>query len=949
MKKLLILFLLLISLTLQATTYYIRTDGSNSNTGTANTSGGAWLTLYYACGHTTSGDIIHVTAGTFTEVSQSVLAVGVSIEGDGPTSIIKSHVSGDYCILASSASANTNGNQHIYNIKMDGDALTGYAAINVYNRGNIEIYNCTFINFSNHGIRFNGYRDTAPASGTAPPATYNAGNKFHDNTITNCAGYFPAGDKYNESSNGAFLLDNQATLLIYNNTMTQTQRAVGSNGWLIKSLYNGGFLKDVKIYNNIITKAPYDQLTWDFAIEMWNLMGGIEIYGNTITGSIDFSGWYGVIKGAYSYGAWIHDNSIGISAGGLTGIYFEIYSTDILVERNTISNVGTGIAFNFYTSDLGPPNKALNTTIHYNIFKIVGTQVQPGNYPEGYGIVFSTSLTTNIVDNWNIDNNVFYGTTGTAATSDAIELPDVGTATNIRIRNNIIEGFANTTIVARSNGACTIDHLWIQTNILYNNGYNPPYLTLTPTNYTLSPSPQSTSNPLFVSSSDYHLQAGSPAINAGTYIISGLTDRDGVVVSNPPEIGAYEYASISAPTVTTTAASNIAITTATSGGNVTSDGGATLTAKGVCWNTSANPTTSNSLTNDGTGTGVYTSSITGLSANTLYHVRAYATNSQGTSYGSDSQFTTLSASTTPTVTTTAITNIATTTASSGGNVTSDGGASVTAKGVCWGTGSNPTTANSNTNDGTGTGSYTSSIIGLSASTTYHVRAYATNSVGTAYGSDVQFTTLTPVVIPTVTTTSASQVTVATATTGGNVTSAGGGTVSARGVCYNTSANPTTANTHTSDGTGTGAYTSSLTGLTSVTTYYVRAYAINSAGTAYGSQISFTTTAVITAPVLTTSAVTAITLTTATAGGNITSDGGAAVSARGVCWGTSHNPTTAGSKTTDGTGTGVFTSSVTGLTRATAYYLRAYATNSQGTTYGAEIMFLTAGYSIITYP
>lgn len=99
-----------------------------------------------------------------------------------------------------------------------------------------------------------------------------------------------------------------------------------------------------------------------------------------------------------------------------------------------------------------------------------------------------------------------------------------------------------------------------------------------------------------------------------------------------------------------------------------------------------------------------------------------------------------SSATLPTVTTTAISNIQRTTASGGGNVSSDGGATVTARGVCWSTSSNPTTANSKTTDGSGTGSFTSSITGLLPNTTYYVRAYATNSVGTAYGANETFKT-----------------------------------------------------------------------------------------------------------------------------------------------------------------------------------------------------------------
>ena len=94
------------------------------------------------------------------------------------------------------------------------------------------------------------------------------------------------------------------------------------------------------------------------------------------------------------------------------------------------------------------------------------------------------------------------------------------------------------------------------------------------------------------------------------------------------------------PTVTTTAPSATSAANADGGGDVTSDGYATVTARGVCWSTAASPTTADNHTTDGTGTGTFTSSLTGLSGNTTYHVRAYATNSAGTSYGADLAFTT---------------------------------------------------------------------------------------------------------------------------------------------------------------------------------------------------------------------------------------------------------------------------------------------------------------------
>ncbi len=290
------------------------------------------------------------------------------------------------------------------------------------------------------------------------------------------------------------------------------------------------------------------------------------------------------------------------------------------------------------------------------------------------------------------------------------------------------------------------------------------------------------------------------------------------------------------PNVTTSALSNITMSAASCGGDVTDSGGSSIIARGVCWNTVLHPTIANNKTVDGTGTGNFTSNITGLTANTVYYVRAYATTLNGTGYGSEMTFTT--SGPVPTVTTSAITGITQTTATSGGNVTNDGGAAIIARGVCWSTTLDPTTTNNKTIDGTGTGSFTSNITGLTISTTYYLRAYATTSNGTGYGNESAFTTLGP--IPLVTTATVTNIAQTTATCGGNITSDGGSTISARGVCWSTINDPTTADNKTSDGTGTGSYTSSITGLTANTTYYVRAYATSVNGTGYGSDMIFTT-------------------------------------------------------------------------------------------------------------
>ena len=393
----------------------------------------------------------------------------------------------------------------------------------------------------------------------------------------------------------------------------------------------------------------------------------------------------------------------------------------------------------------------------------------------------------------------------------------------------------------------------------------------------------------------------------------------------------------SLPTIITSSIGAISSTTATSGGNISTDGGSPVTSKGVCWSTSIGPTTALSTkTNEGSGIGLFGSNLTGLSPYTTYYVRSYATNSVGTVYGNELSFTTLDI---PSLTTSTITNILSNSATGGGNIVNDGGSPVTSRGVCWSTFPSPNVSlSTKTIDGSGTGNFSSSLTSLNSNTTYYLRAYATNSLGTAYGNEVSFTTIS---LPTITTTSAFSITAYTASSGGIISNNGGSAVTSRGVCWSTSINPTISlSTKTIDGSGSGPFSSSITGLTPNTTYHVRAYATNSVGTAYGSDEVFTTLQ-ISLPTVTTTNASAIMNSSSISGGNVTFSGNLPVTARGVCWSTSPNPTIAlSTKTIDGLGVGTFTSNLTYLTANTLYYVRAYATNSLGTSYGPEVTFTT---------
>ena len=279
-----------------------------------------------------------------------------------------------------------------------------------------------------------------------------------------------------------------------------------------------------------------------------------------------------------------------------------------------------------------------------------------------------------------------------------------------------------------------------------------------------------------------------------------------------------------------------------------------------------------------------------------------------------------------------------------GNVTTDGGSAITERGIVYSkTNATPTVADTKgVADTVATGEYRVSIENLTANTKYYARAYAKNAIGLSYGNVIEFTTKVTVTAPTVLTINpATAITINSATVSGNVTSDGGSSITERGIVYSkTNATPTVADSKGTSAGNTGIFEVSLTALTSNTKYYARAYAKNSVGTSYGVVIDFTTTTQATAPtVLTISPATAITLTSAKVSGNVTSDGGSAITERGIVYSkTNAIPTIADSKVVKTGTTGVFEAALTGLTSSTKYYARAYAKNAIGISYGEVINF-----------
>jgi uncharacterized protein (TIGR02145 family) len=192
------------------------------------------------------------------------------------------------------------------------------------------------------------------------------------------------------------------------------------------------------------------------------------------------------------------------------------------------------------------------------------------------------------------------------------------------------------------------------------------------------------------------------------------------------------------PVLTTETVTNITSGTATSGGTIITN--FSLISYGLCWNTSGSPTINNDRTCDSVRmSSQYSYAISGLKGGTKYYLRAYAVNTKGIGYGNEISFTTLPASA-PQITTTMVSNITSSTVTCVGNISNSGGAPITSSGVCWSTSINPTVTDNKTTDGTLTGEFISPVTGLAPLTTFYLRAYATNSIGTTYGNELSFTT-----------------------------------------------------------------------------------------------------------------------------------------------------------------------------------------------------------------
>ncbi len=540
--------------------YYVSTSGTDSSTRDGS-SAYPWRSLSYACSRvTSSGSTIHINAGTYTETRQCILSEGVSIQGEGADStIIRSTYSGSEQALIKLETPNgwlgKYGNQHIYSLTLDGQMTTA-EAIRVNFRSNVKIHDCVVQNFVTNGIIFYGMPEWAWTADnifeTPPskkmPSYWCTGNEVYNTKIINSASYLDEG-------NGNLRIGQQDGFKFYNSVITQTSRPAGSNGYGIK--FEGeGWNKNTKIYNNKLTMSAAcsdnscSSHRYNFALEMWYELGGNEYYDNTIVGTLDFDVGS---KGTSTYSFWIHDNIIGfpnIQNHDEMGINLEASISDAIISNNIIKNVAVGIQVTqiWPIGDHTDYNRDNNIKIHNNVLYNIGITGSAWTFGGVYGIHFADYDSGDSVRDLYIFNNVISASgdfKSNTFDSFGINLPSGASTTNLQIKNNIIKGFNggySRNAPISGSGATTNNNLEISYNLFYDNGNNNEVLFTTERHGEGTYIPSSTyinrnniiDNPLFVSSTDYHLQSGSPAINAGANV--GLSSA-----GPAPDIGAYEY------------------------------------------------------------------------------------------------------------------------------------------------------------------------------------------------------------------------------------------------------------------------------------------------------------------------------------------------------------------------------------------------------------------------
>ena len=535
MKKLIIIPLLLLSLTLGATTYYVATTG-NDETGDGS-AGLPYLTIAKGVSEASAGDTVYVVAGTYAVTAQISVGTGISIIGEGATSIVQSSSAIQALFLLESATEGTNGGQSISNLRLTGGGEVNFG-IYVIARSNVSICNCEFDGFKYFAVRVRG----GTSGGPGRPVTWAIGNKIDNNVITDCGFDVLDGDTWLVSGGGIEIMG-QSEVQVKSNDIDNGEGFGGG----IRCIGDSGFVKGAKIFDNRISVFFRDisgQTSYAFAIELWTGKGGVEIFNNRCNGGIDLGGYGWDDAGGYGFAFDVHDNICILPAMPTNteeaGLLFESGCTGGgYLRRNFVKNFSKGTTFSMTQNSLVQGIDGYY--IDYNIFSEIGraSGSMTGTTME-FNCVPSTGWTYPTVNDFRFANNVMHRATTPVQTYGINMYANASGAgatwTNMVIVNNISYN-VYTPLKWEDQ---TVDTVQIWTNITYNATNNNRFVDCTVTNDTIQTA--LTSNPLFKSLSTFRLKETSPAIDAGTDV--GLEyDYYGHKITGTPDIGAMERGS----------------------------------------------------------------------------------------------------------------------------------------------------------------------------------------------------------------------------------------------------------------------------------------------------------------------------------------------------------------------------------------------------------------------
>lgn len=545
MRKIIFCLLLHIPALLRGADYYIAPYPTGNNSTGNGSAEYPWATLSYALSQgyvNTYGNTIHLADGSYSESGRLTINPGVSIQGasmEGTIIHLTYHngTAEDACFYLYSSTL-TAGNQSISYLALDG-GNTGGKAILVRRRHNVDIAHVTVKDFLWGGIHYrnqDGWR--------TPPAVYASGSEVIECILTNCS------DRtYTSYDPGNLRIDGQMNFDVFEVEMRNNQRPAGHNG----NLFNMSFCHNVRAWYCEFIKPDGDGGQWNFYGENFHLRGGIDIGWCSFTGvaNLNFSNaapdGYST-RGSYDYTVDVHDCTFTTASGSQinsslmahnqAAITFEKGFWDHChVRRNHIYRFPYGVTV------CAPVDHTIEFShiyIESNLLENIGYSDHPYTWGiawllennGGYGVT---------MDHMYVQNNTITG--GSGYNYNGIRWVANGTATNIYIRNNIIYGWDQGAcyIPKQSGESASFNGLTITNECYYGNGGNYLQIASDITKVGSDLDPPLTSNPNFVSSTDFHLTEGSPCIEAGTSSAGVELDLDGISYYTPPSIGCYEY------------------------------------------------------------------------------------------------------------------------------------------------------------------------------------------------------------------------------------------------------------------------------------------------------------------------------------------------------------------------------------------------------------------------